>query len=96
MEKEIGESPSMLNVKKWVGEKKKYSHDDETKKEVKEEAEEKLWARLGRTATGKRMALVSASPQIILQHFYQFPSRTIVVLAATYGRGFLMREQVES
>lgn len=75
--------------------KKRYSHD-KTEKEVKEEAEEKLWARLGRTATGKRMALVSASPQIILQHFYQFSSRTIVVLAATYGRGFLMGEQVES
>lgn len=78
------------------GRKKRYIHDDETEKNAKKEVKEKLWARLGKTGTGKRMALVSASPQIILEHFYQFSSRTTVVLAATYGRGFLMGEQVES
>lgn len=46
----------------------------------------KAKTRLGRTATGERIAFVSARPRIIHEHFYQFSSR------ATADRSWTRRQ----
>lgn len=69
MYEETGEGSSMLRAEKCYTQRR-------GKNSVGGETEGKQRHAWGEQATGERIAFVSARPQIIHEHFYQFSSRT--------------------